>query len=115
MTTKNLKLFILIYGQEVIAEVVHEVDPDYPNAFVVKQAMAVQLVPNGRDTYGIGLLPLSAINTEGEQRIYRNAVSSEAINIPEDMVNAYIKRCEPKSKIEIVPPSVLQQLQFPNK
>lgn len=99
MAAKNLKLFMLISGQEVLAEVVHEVDPDVPNAFIVKQAMAIQLVPNGSNSYGIGLLPLSAINTEGEQRIYKSAVSSETITIPEDMVNAYIKRT---TNIEVV-------------
>ena len=107
MAAKKLKLFMLISGQEVLAEVIHDVDPDYPNAFVVKQAMVIQLVPNGRDTYGIGLLPLSAINTEGEQRIYNSAVASEASTIPEDMVNAYIKRT---SSIEIVSSSKLIQV-----
>jgi hypothetical protein len=108
MAAKKLKLFILISGQEVLAEVIHDVDPEYPNAFIVKQAMAIQLVPKGHDSYGIGLIPLSAINTEGEQRIFKNAVASEAITIPEDMVNAYIKRT---SSIEIVSSPSLIQLQ----
>ena len=99
MTTKNLKLFTLISGQEVIAELVHDVDPSVPNAFVVKQALVVQLVPRQNHEYGIGLLPLSPINVEGEQRIFRHAVSSECITIPEDMENAYIRRT---SNIEIV-------------
>lgn len=107
MAAKKLKLFTLIYGQEVIAEVVHDVDPDCPSAFVVKGAKAVQLIPQ-RDgvSYGIGFLPLSGININGEHRVYFNAVASECVSIPEEMVNAYIKQT---SGIEVVSSSTLIQ------
>lgn len=109
MAAKNLKLFTFIYGQEVIAEVVHEIDPTYPDAFVIKGAKAVQLIPQ-RDgvSYGIGFLPLSGINVNGEHRVFNRAVASECINIPEDMVNAYIKQT---SGIEVISSASLIQLQ----
>jgi hypothetical protein len=107
MAAKKLKLFMLISGQEVLAEVIHDVDPEYPNAFVVSHAMVIQLIPQGNDAYGIGLLPLSGINTEGKQRIYLHSVASESLDIPEDMVAAFTKRTTPKSKIEVVSSSLL--------
>jgi hypothetical protein len=107
MAAKNLKMFILISGQEIIAELVHPVDPEYADAFIIKQALVVQLVPRGADSYGIGLLPLSPTNAEGEQRVYNRAVASECVCIPNDLVNAYIQRT---TNIEIASTSSLIQL-----
>jgi hypothetical protein len=107
MAAIELKLFSLISGQEVIARLVHAIDPEYPDAFVVKQAMVIQLVPQADHvSYGIGMMPLSPINVEGDMRVYNRAVASECIDIPEDMSDAYIRRT---STIEIAPVSALIQ------
>lgn len=107
MAAKDLKMFILISGQEIIGELVHAIDPVQPDAFVIKHALVVQLVPRGPDSYGIGLLPLSPTNAEGEQRVYNRAVASECVTIPTDLVNSYIQRT---TNIEIASATSLIQL-----
>ena len=100
MTTKKLKLFMLLSGQEVLAELVHAVDPECSDAFIIKHALITQWVPvRGTNEYMIGFLPLSTSNEDGEQRIYNRAVAAESIIIPKDIADAYIKRTAPPSVI----------------
>ena len=94
--SKNLVMFTLNSGQEVIAE-----QWDVGDVWVdVKHALVIQVVPQGPNQYGIALIPLSPTNPESRMRIFNHAIVAQSLDpIPNELANAYVKQT---SSIEIV-------------
>lgn len=89
------KLFILINGHEVIGKLVS----DEPTYYIVDQPLGIQVVPQQDGAYGLQLVPFSAVNTDGEIRIYKHAICAESEHIPTDIEKAYVQRT---SRIQII-------------
>ena len=91
----ELKLFTLNTTQELIGKVV----ADEGTSFVVEQLLWVRPVQTGPNEYGLQLDQFSLANPDGKLRIYKHEVTSEVVDIPEGLRNAYTRQT---SSIEIV-------------
>ena len=91
----DIKLFTLNTTQELIGRVV----ADEGNAFIIEDVLWVRPVQTGRNEYGLQMDPFSMSNPDGKIRIYKNAIVSESVNVPEGLQAAYTRQT---SNIEIV-------------
>lgn len=91
----EIKLFTLNTTQELIGRVV----ADEGTAIVVDQVLWVRAVQTGPNEYGLQLDQFSLANPDGKIRIYKNAIVSEAVEVPAGLQTAYTRQT---SGIEIV-------------
>lgn len=91
----DIKLFTLNTTQELIGKFV----ADEGNAFIVEDVLWVRPVQTGPNEYGLQMDPFSLSNPDGKIRIYKNAIVSESVNVPEGLQAAYTRQT---SNLEIV-------------
>jgi len=84
----NVKLVRLVTSEEVIFEVIE----DAVNVYKAKKPIALHVVPQGNEQYGLQLFPYSPSNPEGEQLIFKDKIVSESVEVPEGLVKAYVQR-----------------------
>lgn len=82
-----LKLFTLISGKEVMGKVVKQ-DSD---TIVLESPVVIQIIPQSKESYGIGLYPYSPTDPSGSRIFYINNIESECITIPSDLEKTYIQ------------------------
>lgn len=83
----NYKMVILSTGLEVLAEVL----VDSSIFFTAKRPLVITPVPETHDTYGLAFMPLSPADPDGNMRIFYSNIVAETIEIPESLINAYVK------------------------
>lgn len=91
----ELKLFTLNTTQELIGKVV----ADEGNAIVLEQLLWVRPVQTGPNEYGLQLDQFSLANPDGKLRVFKHAITSEVVEIPDGLQKAYTRQT---SSIEIV-------------
>lgn len=94
--TNDIRLFILLNGQEVVGrETSHE-----PTYYVINEPLGIQMVPTqDGSSYGLQLVPFCASGAEGGYRLYHHAICAEPVNVPIDIEKAYVKQT---SKIQLL-------------
>lgn len=97
----DIKLIQLVTGQTVMGKVISESDTD----FTFDQPLGIRLVEQNGGV-GVGFVPYDPINPEGRVKFYKAHVVSEPLDVPNNMVKAYM---EQTSRIQIV--SALDQLE----
>lgn len=90
-------------GHTVIGRVVDESTDRW---IVLDQPLGVQVVQTSQDQFGLKLVPFDPSEPEGRTRFYMIHVVSEQLDIPEGLINAYIKQT---SSIQII--SALDQME----
>lgn len=93
--SNELKLITLVNGFELIGKLLLEED----NSYILSEPLGIQPQQTGPDTYGLMLVPMSAGAPEGDHKIYKHAISSECVKIPNEIEKAYHKRT---SKIQLL-------------
>ena len=84
----EVRLFILINGHEIIGKVTDETD----YIFTFEQPLGLQVVPQQDGSYGIQLVPVCSVNSDGNHHVYKHAICMEVEKIPEDIAKAYHSR-----------------------
>jgi hypothetical protein len=87
-------MFTLSTGLEIITDVTDET----PTYVVAKRPLVITPVPQGNDTYGLAFMPYSPADPEGSSRVYFTNIVSEAVEVPAELIKAYVSRT---SNIEI--------------
>lgn len=90
-------------GHTVIGKVVGESSDRW---VVLEHPLGVQVVQTGQDQFGLKLVPFDPSNPEGRTKFYMSQIVSELMDLPEGLVNAYIKQT---SSIQII--SALDQME----
>lgn len=95
--SKTLIMFHNTFGQEIIAE---DVTPDTAKSGVklLANLLVVTVVPQSASTYGLGLIPYSPSNPDGNWYVSVNDIVGVAETIPTEIEKAYLSRT---SSIEI--------------
>lgn len=91
----DMLLFTLNTTQELIGRVVS----DDGTSIVVENLLWVRPVQTGPNEYGLQLDQFSLACPDGKLRIYKHAIVSEVVQIPEGLITAYVRQT---SGIEIV-------------
>lgn len=73
---------------------------------VLEHPLGVQVVQTGQDQFGLKLVPFDPSNPEGKTKFYVSQIVSELLDLPEGLVNAYVKQT---SNIQII--SALDQME----
>ena len=91
----DIKLFTLNTTQEIIGKVI----TDEGTSFVIEDVLFLRPVQTGPNSYGIQMEPFSLASPEGKIRIYKSAIVSEPLSVPEGLQAAYTRQT---STIEVV-------------
>lgn len=84
----DVRLVKLVSGEEVM----FKVKSDTPTFYVAEKPIAMHVVPQGQEQYGLQLFPFSPSNPEGDQMIFKSMIVAESIETPDGLVKAYIQR-----------------------
>lgn len=99
----DIRKFQITTGHTVIGKMVEESSDRW---VVLEHPLGVQVVQTGQDQFGLKLVPFDPSNPEGRTKFYQSQIVSEALDVPEGLVNAYIQQT---SSIQII--SALDQME----
>jgi len=83
----NIQSFILINGQEVIAEVLSE----EVSHFVVERPLNVHMMRGPDGSPQIGFAPMSIIRLDKPVQIYKSGLVSPPLDVEKDVADSYIQ------------------------
>lgn len=84
----DIRLVKLSSGEEVIFREKSSTD----TTIIMSKPITLHVVPQGTEQYGLQLFPYSPSNPEGDQALTKACIITESVDVPEGLVNAYIKR-----------------------
>ena len=84
----DVKLVKLVSGEEVMFKIKDET----PSFYVAAKPIAMHVVPQGNEQYGLQLFPFSPSNPEGDQTIFKSLIVAESVEVPDGLIKAYIQR-----------------------
>jgi hypothetical protein len=85
--SRELALFKLVSGEEVIATVLEQKETYY----VLKDVRTFIVIPNGQQSYALDIVPLLRGEPDGEMTLFRHAVTGTC-KVSADLERAYLSR-----------------------